>query len=174
MKTIHTPRLTLRKFSDKDKPALFDINGDALVMEHFPAPLSRHESDAMVDKIIHQYDEKGMSFQAVCLKDGPLIGLAGLAHVNFEAHFTPCVEIGWRIHRQYWRQGYAFEACQALLAHGFDALGLEEIVAFTIPENIPSIRLMQKLGMKTDPAWNFVRKLGPLSLEHVLYRIRKG
>jgi len=107
----------------------------------------------------------------------PFAGFTGLAVPRFEAHFTPCVEVGWRLAREHWGRGYATEAARAALADGFERLGLDEIVSFTAAGNLPSRRVMEKLGMKHDSADDFDHPSlapGHPLRRHVLYRIRRG
>ncbi|MCY1236898.1 Acetyltransferase (GNAT) domain protein [compost metagenome] len=100
--------------------------------------------------------------------------MLGLQNVNFEAHFTPAVEIGWRFVRSHWGQGLASEAAQAALAFVFERLLLAEVVAFTVPANLPSQGLMQRLGMRRDAQSDFEHPRLPVGhplRRHVLYRI---
>jgi ribosomal-protein-alanine N-acetyltransferase len=111
--------------------------------------------------------------------DGPAtsIGFVGLAPATFPAHFTPAVEVGWRLARPYWNRGYATEAARAVLRFGFDVLGLPEIVSFTAVINQPSRGVMAKLGMRHDPADDFDHPRVPAGSplrRHVLYRIGPG
>lgn len=143
-----TPRLVLRAWCDADRAPLAAINADPDVMRHFPAPLNATESDAMLARQEQRLAEDGFAFLPVALRDtGEVIGFCGLARVRFEAWFTPAVEIGWRLARAAWGRGYATEAARACLAQGFGALGLHEIVAFTVPANTRSRAVMARLGM---------------------------
>ncbi len=173
-----TERLIARRWRDSDRAAFAALNGDAETMRFFPAPLSRAESDAFIDRIGQRATEDGFCFPAIERKDdGALVGLVGLARIRFDAHFAPAVEIGWRIRRDCWRKGYAAEAAAAALAYGFQELGLEEIVSFTIPANAPSRAVMARLGMTHDPADDFDHPLLPADSpfrRHVLYRIRRA
>ena len=151
------------------------MNADPRAMEHFPAPLTRAESDARVERLRVHFEQHGYGIWAVEAPGvAPFIGSVGLAHVPFEAHFTPCVETGWRLLPEHWGRGYATEAAAAALAFGFDTLGLAEIVAFTVPANGPSRRVMERLGMTRSPADDFdhpgVPPAHPLA-RCVLYRI---
>jgi RimJ/RimL family protein N-acetyltransferase len=144
-------------------------------MRHFPAPLEREQSDALAEHARRQIEERGWGLWAVELtQEGAFIGFVGLAVPRFEAHFTPAVEIGWRLARPWWGHGYATEAARAALAFGFDELGLEEIVSFTTVANERSRRVMERLGMTHDPADDFAHPLlaadDPVS-PHVLYRL---
>lgn len=144
-------------------------------MEHFPAPLSRQQSDELVEGIEAGFEENGFGLWALELRDGgEFIGFAGLAVPAFEAHFTPAVEVGWRLVRSAWGNGYATEAGEAALGFGFGEAGLSEIVSFATVANDRSRAIMERLGMSRDPAEDFNHpglprghRLSP----HVLYRI---
>ncbi|WP_424812668.1 GNAT family N-acetyltransferase [Roseococcus sp. YIM B11640] len=166
-------RLFLRPPVAEDAAALAAINGDAEVMRHFVTPQTREESDAMLARIMAHHAEHGFGFWTVERKGQPgLIGLVGLSHVGFEAGFTPAVEIGWRIAPAHQRQGYAEEAARMALAAGFGPLGLREIVAWTIPANETSWRLMERLGMAQDGEFEHPKvPEGHPKRRHVLYRI---
>ncbi len=144
-------------------------------MRHFPAPLSRAESDAMIDRIEAHFDAHGWGLWAVeTIGNEIFIGYVGLWAPAFTAHFTPAVEIGWRLAHHEWGKGYATEAAIAALRFGFETLGLSEIVSFTSVENVASQRVMQRIGMHRDPADDFDHPNLPTGhrLErHVLYRI---
>jgi RimJ/RimL family protein N-acetyltransferase len=138
-------------------------------MEHFPRVLSREESDALADRIDEHFDRHGFGLWAVEVPGVvDFAGFAGLAVPRFSAHFTPCVEIGWRLAPTYWGHGYATEAARAALAFGFGELGLREVVSFTVPENLRSRRVMEKIGMTHDPAGDFEHP--GVGTRHVLYR----
>jgi RimJ/RimL family protein N-acetyltransferase len=101
-------------------------------------------------------------------------GFVGFVVPRFEAHFTPCVEIGWRLAQQHWGRGYVAEAARAALRYGFDTLRFVEVVSFTVPANVRSRRVMERLGMRHDPADDFDHPLLPEGhhlRRHVLYRI---
>ena len=106
----------------------------------------------------------------------PFVGFVGLSVPTFEAHFTPCVEVGWRLARAHWGRGYATEAAGAALTFGFSDVGLDEVVSFTVPHNRPSRRVMQRLGMRRDPAEDFEHPSLPEGhplRRHVLYRLHR-
>jgi len=90
---------------------------------------------------------------------------------SFEAFFTPCVEVGWRLSAEHWGRGYAAEAARAAVTFGFDHAGLDEIVSFTVPANLRSIAVMERLGMRFDGEFDHPRVSGPLK-RHLLYRLR--
>jgi RimJ/RimL family protein N-acetyltransferase len=172
---LHTQRLILRPWRQSDREPFALMNADPAVMEFFPTCLSRSESDAAVDWIEDHFRQHGFGIFAVeLLSEQAFIGFTGLSVPRFEAHFTPCVEIGWRLAKAYWGRGLATEAARAALAHGFDVIGLKEIVSFTTTANVRSRSVMQKLGMKHDPADDFdhpgLPEGHPLR-RHVLYRL---
>jgi RimJ/RimL family protein N-acetyltransferase len=173
---IQTQRLILRRWSTDDLASFAAMNADPQVMEYFPACLTREESDGMAARIDARFDELGFGLWAVEIPNVvQFAGYVGLTVPRFESHFTPCVEMGWRLAAECWGYGYATEAACAAVAFGFDRLGLKEIVAFTVPANVRSRRVMEKLGMTRDPADDFdhprVPDGHPLR-RHVLYRIR--
>jgi RimJ/RimL family protein N-acetyltransferase len=142
------PRLRLREWREADLEPLAAINGDAAVMRWFVKPLDRAESDAFAARMIAHQESEGFSFLPVCRQDDDtLIGVVGLLRMAWEAPFSPGVEIGWRIAPDHQGLGYASEAAALCLRFGFEMLGLPEIVAFAVPGNSASRRVMAKLGM---------------------------
>ena len=177
MKILETKRLVLREWEDKDIPPFVAMNQDPEVMKFFPSISSHQETLNLVTRMRKQFNEHGFTGFAVELKTTEeFIGFVGLMIPNFEAHFTPCVEIGWRIAKPYWNQGYATEAARAVLRAAFEKYNLEEIVSFTAAANKPSIRVMEKIGLRRDPKDDFFHpklpKDHPLA-KHVLYRLNK-
>lgn len=174
--TLRTPRLLLRPWRDDDLAPFAALNADPRVMEHFPATLTRERSDAVAARIREKFDRQGFGFWAVEAPGvAPFVGFVGLSVPGFTAHFTPCVEIGWRLAFEHWNHGYATEAARAALKFGFGTLGLPEIVAFTVPANRRSRAVMERIGMSRDPAGDFehpdVPEGHPIR-PHVLYRLR--
>jgi RimJ/RimL family protein N-acetyltransferase len=171
-----TPRLLLRRWRDADREPFARICADPRVMRHFPAPLSRAESDALVDRAEARFAECGFGPFAVELRDtGTFIGFIGLSAPRFEAHFTPCVEIGWRLDAKVWNQGLATEGARETLRYAFEDLHLPEVVSFTVPANLPSRRVMEKIGMTRDLAGDFDHPRIPHGhplRSHLLYRKR--
>lgn len=147
-------------------------------MKHFPALLSREESDALVARIEAHFEQHGFGLWAVEIVEvAPFAGFVGLSVPRFEASFTPCVEIGWRLAAEHWGRGVATEAARRALDFGFTELGLKEILSFTVPENRRSRRVMEKIGMTHDPGDDFDHPLLPAGhplQRHVLYRIAAG
>jgi ribosomal-protein-alanine N-acetyltransferase len=174
---LRTPRLLLRPFRDEDCAPFAALNADPLVMEHFPARLSREESDAVVSRIGAHFHEHGYGMWAAEVPGvAPFIGFIGLSRLSWQAHFTPCVEVGWRLSREHWGAGYASEGARAALAYAFSTLGLDEVVAMTIPANQRSRRVMEKLNMLHDPGDDFDHPriaAGHPMQRHVLYRLAR-
>ncbi|HEY2182090.1 MAG TPA: GNAT family N-acetyltransferase [Solirubrobacteraceae bacterium] len=153
---LTTARLLLRRWREADHEPFAALNADPLVMEHFPARLSRFETDDLIAAIEAGFDRHGYGLWALELRaTGEFVGFTGLDRPSFEAHFTPAVEVGWRLARSAWGQGYATEAGRASLAFGFDVAGLEEIVSFTRVANARSRAVMERLGMTRDPGDDF-------------------
>ena len=172
---IETERLLLRPWKDADREPFARINADPRVMEFFPKCLSREESDGLVDRVARHFDQHGYTFFAAELREtGEFTGFIGLANTPFDAHFTPCVEIGWRLDPAFWNRGLATEGAREVVRYGFHKLGLHELVALVVPANRRSRRVMEKLGMTYDPADDFDHPRvpeGPLR-RHALYRLK--
>ncbi len=167
---IETPRLVLRPWRDEDRGPFAALNADPAVMEHFPSTLTRAESDAFADRIAAHLDEHRWGLWAVELKRGAgFIGFTGLAAPRFEASFTPCVEVGWRLAAAHWGKGYASEAAAAVLDHGFTGVGLDEIVSFTWVGNGKSRRVMDKIGLEERLEFDHPALPGHRLERHVLY-----
>ena len=173
---LRTPRLVLRRWRASDQAPFAALNADPEVMRHFPAVLSRGESDALAGAIEANLAARGFGMWALEIPQvAPFAGFVGLNEPGFTAPFTPCVEIGWRLAAAYWGRGYATEAARAVLAHAWERLGLDEVVAFTAAGNVRSRGVMLRLGMRHDPADDFDHPRVPVGHEvrrHVLYRIR--
>jgi RimJ/RimL family protein N-acetyltransferase len=172
---IRTERLVLRQWTDDDREPFALLNADPAVMEFFPSTLDRSQSDAFVDRAIGQLAERGWGLWAIESADG-FIGFTGLSVPRFEAAFTPCVEIGWRLARSAWGRGFATEAARAATQYAFDDLDLDELVSFTTVSNVRSRAVMERLGMSRDARDDFDHPLlaadDPLR-RHVLYRLRQ-
>ena len=140
-----TVRVLLRQWCDEDREPFAALNADLEVMRYFPSTRSREESDAFVEWASGLIAVRGWGLWAVEVVGGPsFVGVVGLNVV----HFMPdTVEVSWRLAREHWGHGYATEAARKAVQFGFDHLGLEEIVAMTVPANGPSRRVMERLGM---------------------------
>jgi RimJ/RimL family protein N-acetyltransferase len=165
----------LRQWRQEDLPVFAAMNADPRVMEFLPMVLSRAESDSLASRISESFAIRGFGAWAIEMPGiADFIGFAGLSVPRFEAHFTPCVEIGWRLAFEFWGFGFATEAASAALEFGFQEIGLEEIVSFTTRQNLRSRRVMERLGMTRSEEDDF---LHPLLAEdhplrpHVLYRV---
>ena len=178
MIVAQTERLILRRWLASDREPFARMNADPRVMEFFPNVLSREESDALVtERIEPHFEQYGFGLYAAELRESrAFIGFVGLAVPSFEAHFTPCVEIGWRLAAEYWGRGLATEGAREIVRYAFDTLELDAIVSMTVPANVRSRRVMEKLGMTHDPADDFdhprLPEAHPLG-RHVLYRLRR-
>jgi RimJ/RimL family protein N-acetyltransferase len=173
---IETSRLCLRPWEAEDLPAFAALNADSRVAEFLPHVLSRVESGALAARIRAHFDRHGFGLWAVEVRGGACFaGFVGLSVPSFTAHFTPCVEIGWRLAFEHWGRGYATEAAAAAVQYGFTELHLREIVSFTVPANERSRRVMNRLGMTRTAADDFdhpsLAEGHPLR-RHVLYRLR--
>jgi RimJ/RimL family protein N-acetyltransferase len=174
---LRTDRLLLRPWRDEDRQPFASLNADPRVMEHFPKLLTREESDAVVDRIEAHFREHGFGWWAVEIPGvTAFAGFIGLQIPRFEAKFTPCVEIGWRLAAEYWGQGYATEGAKAAVEYGFQTLGLNEILSFTALQNVGSRRVMERIGMTHDSAEDFDHPLLPVGhplRRHCLYRLSR-
>lgn len=174
--TLTTPRLLLRKWSESDRAPFAAMNADPAVMEFFPSVQSREMSDASINRWLEQFASQGWSNWAVELRaTGEFIGFVGLSVPIRRLPFSPCVEIGWRLAKRYWGQGYASEAATAVLDCGFNRLKLEEIVSFTALSNLRSRAVMERIGMYNTHADFDHPALGeghPLR-RHCLYRLKR-
>jgi RimJ/RimL family protein N-acetyltransferase len=173
--TLTTPRLMLRHWCDADLEPFAMLNADPQVMEYFPGTLTRHESDALAARIRSRLEACDFGLWAVEVPGAdPFIGFVGLSVPRWVAHFTPCVEIGWRLARTHWSRGYATEAAAAVLDYGFYDLKLAAIVSFTAVANRRSQAVMRRLGMTHVPGDDFLHPNLPAGhplCPHVLYRI---
>ena len=175
--SLFTNRLKLAVFSQSHLSELVRLNADPEVMRYFPATLNPEESVALLQQITEHQRINGYSLFALHLKESDaFVGWCGLMKVPFSAHFSPAVEIGWRLNKIFWGKGLAPEAAKSVLRFGFLELGLSEIVSFTAELNQPSIRVMQKIWMKCNPEDTFDHPKLPLNhplQRHILYRSQK-
>jgi RimJ/RimL family protein N-acetyltransferase len=172
---LQTERLILRRWRDADREPFARMNVDSRVMEFFPATLSREQSDALIKRIEAHFRQHGFGPYAAELRsNGIFAGFVGLSVPSFRARFTPCVEAGWRITPELWGQGLATEGARAVIDYGFQVLRLKEVVSFTVPANLRSRRVMEKLGMTHNPADDFDHPQlppGHALRRHMLYRL---
>jgi RimJ/RimL family protein N-acetyltransferase len=166
----------LRGWRESDLEPFAALNADPVVMEHFPSTMTRERSDATIkDRVLPMFAAKGFGWWAVEVPGvAPFIGFVGLQEPSFEAWFTPCVEVGWRLAHEHWGHGYATEAARVAISHGFDAVGLDEIVSFTVPANRRSVAVMERLGMHYGGEFEHPRlAVGSPLRTHVLYRLSR-
>lgn len=173
---IETSRLLLRRWKQSDLEPFAKLNSDSAVMRFFPDVLSRSASDALAERIQDHFAQHGFGLFAAELRwEEVFIGFIGLSIPPWRAAFTPCVEIGWRLAQEHWNRGLATEGATAVVLYARDVLRLDEIVSFTVPSNLPSRRVMEKLGMTHDPSDDFDHPKtgeGQALRRHVLYRLR--
>ena len=176
---LETERLILRPWEDRDLDAFAAMNADPEVMRYFPSVMDRDGTAAMMERARAKLTADGFCVFPVERKvDGAFLGFVGLNRPSYDKPlpFDPCVEFAWRLVRSAWGQGYATEAAKAWMGFGFETLGLDEIVAFTTVTNIPSQKVMQRLGMVRDPADDFLHPMlaqdHPLA-PHVLFRLAR-
>lgn len=175
---IFTERLILRSWRESDEAPFAAMNANPKVMEFFPSLLNAQESRVVFDRIQSHFAANGFGFWVVEIQGiSNFAGFLGLARPRYEASFTPCVEVGWRLLPEFWGRGYATEGALASLDYGFQRLGLNEIVSMTATSNIRSMRVMERIGMTRDRSEDFDHPLvdanHPLC-RHVLYRITKS
>jgi RimJ/RimL family protein N-acetyltransferase len=171
---LRTDRLVLRRWRATDRPAFAELNSDREVMAHFPAPLTRDESDVLAAQADAHLAQHGWGLWAVEVRaEGRFAGFTGLAVPDWPTPFGP-VEIGWRLARWVWGRGYATEAGGAALRYAFERLRLDEVVSFTAETNVRSVAVMRRLGMTPRPAGDFEHPRLPAGHRlrpHVLFRL---
>lgn len=166
-------RLGFREWQASDLEPFAALNADEEVMEFFPKKLTQEQTELFIDISTAHFQAHGFGWYAVdLLETGRFIGFIGFQHVKFDAPFTPAIEVGWRLDKDYWNQGLATEGAKACLQHGWEKLDFETVHSFTASVNKRSARVMQKIGMHYES--NFMHpkvEKGHLLEEHVLYRI---
>jgi RimJ/RimL family protein N-acetyltransferase len=172
---LTTARLLLRRWQESDRAPFAAMNVDPRVMEFMPGLLTREASDQLVGRFERHFDEHGFGLFAAELREtGEFIGYVGLSVPGFDAHFTPCVEIGWRLAAEQWGRGLATEGAREVVRFANEKLGLRELLSFTVPANLRSRRVMEKIGMTRSPADDFEHPRLPVGhplRAHVLYRL---
>ncbi len=172
---IETPRLILRTWRQEDAEPYFQINQDPKVIEHLKGPLTIEKVRSFITAANEQQENRGYTLWAAELKDtGELMGFIGLNYDEWKSHFTPSVEIAWRLGSHFWGKGYATEGARSALEYGFTKCNLKEIFSFTVPANTRSSHVMEKIGMRRDSRGDFAHpEIDPdhrLS-HHILYRL---
>ena len=174
MAQLETERLIIGEWQERDVAPFAAMNKDPRIMEHFPFELNEAESRALLELLCQRTQEYGFNYQPLVeKKSGEFVGTAGLAPVMFDAHFTPAVEISWRLAYDHWGKGYATEAAQTLLHYGFETLDLSEIVSFATLSNDKSFAVMKRLGFVYDcEFYHPGMQADDKHRQHALYRIR--
>lgn len=169
-----TERLLLRAWRPEDLAPFAALNASTEVMEHFPATMTKEESDAVADRFQQGIDERGWgAWVAERKEDRAFMGFIGLVPVAFDAEFTPAVEVGWRLDRPYWGHGYASEGGRAALDYAFGTIGLDRVVSFTACTNHRSEAVMVRIGMSRVGEFDHPRlPEGHRLRRHVLYEVR--
>jgi len=172
---METPRLLLRRWQEHDLAGFVQMNADPEVMRYFPAPYTEEGTRHFYDIIQQEFLDFGYGLYAAQEKcSGSFMGFIGFHWARFEADFCPCLEIGWRLDKRFWGKGYATEGAKACLEHGFENLGLEKVYSFTSVTNIPSQRVMQKIGMELAERFDHPRVAEGHPLRpHVCYLAEK-
>ncbi len=172
---LETERLLLRRWQDHDRAPFAAMNRDPDVVEFLTGPLTREQSDEIIGRVEAHFDKRGFGLWAVEVRGtAECVGFVGLWTPDFEAHFTPAIEAGWRLARPAWGHGYASEAARAALRFGFEDIGLDEVVSFTVPMNTRSRSVMERIGLHHDPTDDFDHPRfseGHRLRRHVLYRL---
>ncbi|KAB2328086.1 GNAT family N-acetyltransferase [Cytobacillus depressus] len=172
---LETSRLQIRDWEETDLGPFSRLNVDEKVMTYFPKTLSSAETNAFYKSIISEIKEYGFGLYAVEEKESKeFIGFIGFHRTTFEADFTPCIEIGWRLKKEAWGKGFATEGATACLHYGFTELGFSDVYSFTADINKPSKNVMRKIGMNFIKTFDHpkVKEDSPLK-KHVLFHINQ-
>jgi RimJ/RimL family protein N-acetyltransferase len=175
--SIRTDRLLLRAWRGDDRGPFARMNADARVSRYLVGPITASDSDELIERVETCWRDRGYGLWAAERRDtGCFIGYVGLWPAVFDAHFTPAVEVGWRLAPEHWGRGFATEGGRAALRYGYDVLGLDEVVSFTAAGNMRSWRVMERLGMRRDHDGDFEHPAvppGDPARPHVLYRLSR-
>lgn len=168
----------MRRWREEDREPFAALNADPAVMEHMQGLMTPERSDAFVDRIEASWDERGWGQWAIEVPGiAPFIGYVGLWPADFVTG-APMVEVGWRLARAHWGNGYVTEAGREALRYGFEEWRLDEIVSFTVPQNERSWRVMERIGLRRDPSGDFDHpRVDPVAypelVRHIFYRLRR-
>ena len=176
---LETPRLLLRGWEPRDAGPFAALNADPEVMRFFPAPLSRARSDLLIARLLAREARDGFCFHVAERKaDGRFLGMVGVSRVDLpDTPVDGTIEAGWRFARAAWGQGYATEGAARAISWAFETLGIGEVVAFTARPNLPSQAVMERLGMRRDPARDFAHPLIPEDSplrDHVTFAVARA
>lgn len=168
---FETERLIFRDWKEQDLKEFRIMNNDLMVMKYFPKTLTYQETDLFYGRIQDEFSDSGYGLYAVETKyNNEFIGFIGFHRATFNAAFTPCVEIGWRLKYEAWGNGYATEGAKVCLKYGFDTLGFDTVYSFTAKVNLQSQNVMNKIGMKKVMEFKHPNIIEKSSLcDHVLY-----
>lgn len=169
-------RLGFRNWEESDIPELVKINQDDDVMAWFPKKPSPEETIRFIHRMQYTFHKKDFCYFAVdTLSDGAFVGFIGLNEQTFPSDFTPCVDIGWRLKKAAWNNGYATEGARACLAYGFTQVNLNQIAAMAPVVNARSQNVMKKIGMKKVTNFTHPELLSyPHLRECVLFSLTKS
>lgn len=171
---LTSERLTLRGWRRSDLASYEAMGADPEVMRYFPSTLTPGSARDHVEDLQDRWRRWGFGYWAIETAEFDFAGFVGLSRPKFDAHFTPCVELGWRLRREAWGRGYASEGARTAERFGFETFGLDEIVAIISVENAPSRRVAERIGMTRDPADDFTYPGEPFAhAECVLYRLTR-
>jgi len=178
MTELRTERLLLRRWRDSDREPFFLVNSNPRVMQFYPKPFTREESDTVMDRYESSFKEHGFGrFAIERCRDHAFLGMVGILIATHPTRQETFIDIGWRLSPDSWGQGFATEAACEVVRHAFEDLNLDAIVALAAEANIRSVRVMQKLNMTHDRAEDFDEPkfpLGHAARRHVLYRLRRN
>jgi RimJ/RimL family protein N-acetyltransferase len=171
---FQSQRLGFRDWQASDLKKMAAINADPDVMEFFPKVQTEEETQQFIERMQKQFQEKGFCYFAVDkLENQELIGFIGISQQTYEADFTPCIDIGWRIDKKEWNKGYATEGAKRCLEYAFQELGLKNIYAVAPKANQKSELIMKKIGMEKVKEFEHPLLLEDERLrECVLYRTK--
>ncbi len=174
---MDTARLFLRPWRAADRDSFARMNADPRVAEFLPGRLDRAESDALADRIAAHFEAHGFGLWVVDVKGAGFAGCVGLLRVPESLPFAPALELAWRLDPAFWGRGYATEAARCCLRVAFDDLDADDVVAYTVPANAASWRVMERIGMVRDADGDFDHPALPAGhrlSRHVLYRMNRA
>ncbi len=164
----------LRQWKETDFESFADMNSDPEVVRYL-LPMTRRESLDVFGRMRNEITQRGWGIWAVEV-DGIFAGMVGLQVPECHLPFSPCTEVLWRLRKEFWGRGVAYEAASQAIDYGFSQADIEEIVSFTTPSNLRSIRLIERLGFERDHQGDFDHPEVPAGSDlrrHILYRKSK-
>jgi ribosomal-protein-alanine N-acetyltransferase len=167
MTVIETERLSFREMNLGDLEFVSEMLSDPEVMRFYPKRYSREESQAWVERQMRRYEEHGHGLWLVIeQKSAQPVGQVGLVMQQVEETWE--AELGYLIHRPYWRRGYATEAAQGVRRYTFDVLGKNRVISLIRPENSPSQGVARKLSMVPE------REVDFKGLKHIIFSLMRN